>query len=39
VSRIHRFRNIATYWSKIAEKTYPTLIWRPLPSEPPGISA
>jgi len=24
---MHRFRDITTYWSKIAEKTYPTLIW------------
>jgi len=24
---MHRFRDMTTYWSKIAEKTYPTLIW------------
>jgi len=26
VSKLHRFRDMATYWSKIAYKTYP-LIW------------
>ena len=24
---MHRFRDMTTCWSKIAEKTYPTLIW------------
>jgi len=24
---LHCFRDMTTYWSKIAEKTYPTLIW------------
>ena len=24
---VHRFRDVTTYWSKIAEKTQPTLIW------------
>jgi len=27
LSKMHRFRDMTTYWSKIAEKTYPTLIW------------
>jgi len=27
VSKMHRFRDMTTYWSKIAEKTQPTLIW------------
>ena len=28
VSKMHRFRDVTTYWSKIAEKTHqPTLIW------------
>jgi len=27
VSKMHSFRDTTTYWSKIAEKTYPTLIW------------
>jgi len=27
VSKMHRFRHMTTYWSKIAEKTYPTFIW------------
>ena len=27
LSKTHRFRDMTTYWSKIAEKTYPTLIW------------
>jgi len=33
-----RFRDIATYWSKIAKKPTPPL-FDTLPSEPPGISA
>jgi len=24
---MHRFRDMTTYWSKIAEKPQPTLIW------------
>jgi len=27
VDRMHRLRDMTTYWSKIAEKAYPTLIW------------
>ena len=27
VSKMHRFRDMATYWSKISLKTYPHLIW------------
>jgi len=27
VSKMHRFRDMTTHWSKIAEKTQPTLIW------------
>jgi len=27
VSKMHRFRDMMTYWLKIAEKTYPTVIW------------
>jgi len=27
VSNFHRFRDMATYWSKIAEKTYLSFIW------------
>jgi len=30
VSKMHRFRDMTIYWSKIAEKTQPTLIWHVL---------
>jgi len=29
VTKTHRLRDMATYWSKIAKKTYPTLLASP----------
>ena len=35
---LHRFRDTATYWLKIANFSYPSLIWRPRSLGPFGIS-
>ena len=35
---LHRFREMASYWQKIANFSYPTLVWRPVQGEPFRIS-